>query len=213
MVRRRTAVSLAAAALVAMTPVLSACGTPRAGAAAVVGNETISVSALQSKVNAVRTAQEKLPQSATLIENSSQLTSETLGNMVFERVLKKAAHDAGVTVSPAEVQKQRTAIEQRQGGADAVKAQVVQSQHPFAPADIDTVIGEQIAQTKLMTGLGFQPGSDGGITALQALLVKTSKSMGIDVSPRYGTWNAESGKLLALQEPWLVKAPQALPGA
>lgn len=205
MVRRRTAVSLAAAALVAMTPVISACGTPHAGAAAVVENETISVSDLQSRVNAVRTAQEKSPQSAALIEGSSDLTSQTLGTMVVTRLLDRVAQDTGVTVTRSDVGRMRTAMEAQAGGPAALPAALLEK-YNVAPSDIDAFCRLQIQAGKIITSLGVQPGSDGGNAALNQLLAKTARTMRIDVNPRYGTWDAQNARLGATQEPWLARA-------
>jgi hypothetical protein len=193
---------------VAVTPVISACGTPHAGAAAVVENETISVSDLQSKVNAVRTAQEKSPQSAALIESSSDLTSQTLGTMVVTRLLDRAAKDAGVTVTRSDVGRMRTAMEAQAGGPNAL-APALLEKYNVAPSDIDAFCRLQIQAGKIITSLGVQPGSDGGNAALNQLLAKTAKSMRIDVNPRYGTWDAQNARLGATQEPWLARAEVA----
>ncbi|MCZ4095790.1 hypothetical protein C8250_019180 [Streptomyces sp. So13.3] len=208
MVRRRTAVSLAAAALVAMTPVISACGTPHAGAAAVVENETISVSDLQSKVNAVRTAQEKSPQAAALIEGSSDLTSQTLGTMVVTRLLDRVAKDAGVTVTRSDVGQMRTALEAQSGGPDAL-APALLEKYNVAPSDIDAFCRLQVEAGKIISSLGVEPGSDGGSAALNQLLAKTGKDMKIDVNPRYGTWDVQNARLGATHEPWLVPVATA----
>ncbi|CAM5558658.1 hypothetical protein SCALM49S_01930 [Streptomyces californicus] len=66
--RRRTALSVLAATLVA-APLLSACGNQaHPGAAAVVGGERIEVSAVQARAAQVRSAQESSPQAAELVE-------------------------------------------------------------------------------------------------------------------------------------------------
>ncbi|MGK5549937.1 SurA N-terminal domain-containing protein, partial [Streptomyces sp. URMC 127] len=55
MLRRRTALSVTAAALLAAAPLLTACGqTAHPGAAAVVGDDRITVSQLQRQVADVR---------------------------------------------------------------------------------------------------------------------------------------------------------------
>ncbi|MCM2419759.1 SurA N-terminal domain-containing protein [Streptomyces sp. RKAG293] len=204
MVRRRTAVSLAAAALVAMTPVISACGTPHAGAAAVVENETISVSDLQSQVNAVRTAQEKSPQSAALLEGTSKLSQMTLSRLVATRVLDRIAKDAGITVTRSETEQMRKALESRYGGADGFL-----QTFGVAPSGADAFSRLQVEAAKIIVGLRLEPGSDGGNTALSQLIAKTAKTMKIDVNPRYGTWDARTGQLGDTKEPWLVPVAEA----
>lgn len=208
MVRRRTAVSLAATALIAMTPVISACGSPHAGAAAVVENETISVSDLQSKVNAVRTAQEKSPQSAELIDGSGELTSQTLDTMVVTRVMDRVAKDAGVTVTRSDIGQMRTALETQLGGP-ATLASTLLTKYNVAPSGIDDFFRLQVEASKIIQSLGAQPGSDGGNAQLTQLLAKTSKSMRIDVNPRYGAWDAANARIGATREPWLAAPPAA----
>ncbi|HEY3479397.1 MAG TPA: SurA N-terminal domain-containing protein, partial [Streptomyces sp.] len=106
MVRRRTAVSIAAAALLAVSPALTACGSGPAhpGAAAVVGDQKISVSTLQAAVNEVRSAQAKSPQAAQGGADSGKLSQQTLSMLVQNEVIDRAAKDHGITVTPAEVQ-------------------------------------------------------------------------------------------------------------
>lgn len=67
--RRRTALVVSAAMLVA-APLLSACGNQaHPGAAAVVGGDRIEVSTVQAQVAEVRTAQRESDQSVQLINS------------------------------------------------------------------------------------------------------------------------------------------------
>lgn len=108
MLRRRTALSVTAAAAVLLAaPLLTSCGTPHAGAAAVVGGEQITVEAVQAKVAAVRAAQEKTPQAAQLIEASSDLQRNVVHRLVQNEVIERAADDIGVSVTRRELQAAR----------------------------------------------------------------------------------------------------------
>lgn len=207
MVRRRTAVSLAAAALLAVTPVIAACGTPHAGSAAVVGGEQISVSALQSQVNEVRTAQQRAPQGAQLLEGSPQLTRATLNSMVFARVLDRAASDAGITVTRGDVQQTRASLERQTQGADNLKAQMLKT-YGVAPSGIDGFCRSQIQLDKLSRGVGADLNTAAGKSAVSRLLVTASNELGIEISPRYGTWNVQQLQLAPGTEPWIAKTAE-----
>ena len=101
MVRRRTAVSLAAAALLLASPALTACGSApaHAGAAAVVGNHRITVATLESQVNDLRSAAAKSPQGEQLLQAAGNLPSQLLSRLVEDQVLDRTLSDAGLTVT------------------------------------------------------------------------------------------------------------------
>lgn len=108
--RRRTALLLSAAIVAA--PLLAACGNDaHPGAAAVVGDQRITVAQLESRVNEVRTAQRAAvtddAQYAQAVAQTGSLARDTLHGMVLDKVLHRAAEDAGITVSRREVQEMR----------------------------------------------------------------------------------------------------------
>ncbi|MFB7291207.1 SurA N-terminal domain-containing protein [Actinacidiphila glaucinigra] len=203
MLRRRTALSVTAAAAVLLAaPLLTSCGTPHAGAAAVVGGEQITVEAVQAKVAAVRDAQEKTPQAAQLIEASSDLQRNVVHRLVQNEVIERAAEDIGVSVSRRELQKARTDSEQQAGGKEALEAQLLQT-YAMVPADIDESIRTDLLMQKVATHYGADVQTPEGQTALIKVLRDTSKSLRIDVNPRYGKWNSDKLDLDATKDPWL----------
>ncbi|MET9222978.1 SurA N-terminal domain-containing protein [Streptomyces sp. NPDC088197] len=206
MVRRRTAVSIAAAALLAASPALTACGSGPAhpGAAAVVGDQKISIATLQHEVDQVRDAQSKSPQAAQLIGQSGKLPQQTLSMLVQNKVIDKAVSDAGLSVSTAEVQQSHAQALQQFGGDESQFEAALLQQYDIVPSGIDTFLRTNIAVGKLIQSLGFQPGSDTGNAAAIAVISKTAKSLGVDVNPRYGTWDAKKAIVGATNEPWVV---------
>ncbi|MFG3286955.1 SurA N-terminal domain-containing protein [Streptomyces sp. NPDC048111] len=203
--RRRTALSVSVV-LLAAGPLLTACGSEaHPGAAAVVGGERIEVSALQAQVKDVRTAQQKSPQSAQLIKDSGQLGKVKLSNMIFDRVLARAADTAKVSVSPKEVQDARAAMVQQAGGEEQLREQAL-SNGGLAPDQIDTYVRRQVVEQKLAAAIGARTQQD-----LLPALVKASKDLDVDVNPRYGTWNAAQIQLADYQAPWLARTPAAAP--
>ncbi|MET9290557.1 SurA N-terminal domain-containing protein [Streptomyces sp. NPDC003077] len=212
MFRRRTVLSVSAAAVLATAPLLTACGSgAHPGAAAVVGGERITVSQLQARVNDIRAAQSASPQAAELVRNTGRLNLATLNSMIFERVLERGAKDAGVKVTRRDVQQWRAAAEERAGGPERLKAMWLQQ--AIAPDEIDGVVRNQL----LMDGLARRVGADrtqpDGQRRLAESLARTSRSMGIDVNPRYGTWDDRQVILGEHQDRWLMNAaPPQGPG-
>ncbi|MFI9078485.1 SurA N-terminal domain-containing protein [Streptomyces sioyaensis] len=206
MFRRRTALSVSAtAALLAAAPLLAACGgAAHPGAAAIVDGKRITVSQLQAKVKDVRAAQAESPQGSELVMNTGRLSLATLNGMIFDEVLARSAKDAGVTVSRADVQRWRSDAERQAGGAERLQAMWLQQ--GIAPDEIDTMVRNQLLLDGVAKHLGADRGKPQGQQELARALAKTSRSMGIDVNPRFGKWDDQQVILGETKEPWITPA-------
>jgi hypothetical protein len=211
MVRRRTAtLSLTAAALLLATPLITSCGAQHPGAAAIVGGRSISVADLQTQVKQVRAAQDKTGQGATLIDATGNLDQTTLSNMVIDRVLDRAAHNAGVTVSRSDVQKVEASFI-AQAGSVATLKDVLLRQDAVAPAQLDDFLHAQAEAQAIAVALGADLSTQQGKDALDAALGNASRQLHIDVNPRFGTWNAKTLSLTTAPQPWLHTATTPAP--
>ncbi|MFI9152741.1 SurA N-terminal domain-containing protein [Streptomyces sp. NPDC053367] len=200
--RRRTALVLTAA-IAAAAPLLTACGNDaHPGAAAVVGGQRITVSQLENRVEEVRDAQRAAvadeAQYSQVIAKTGTLTRDTLHGMVLDRVLHRAAEDAGVTVSRREVQKMRAGLEQQAGGAKALQTAWLQ-QYSVAPERLDENLRLQLEAQKLAEALG----TDTSQPAFWKALSEASKELDVDLNPRYGTWDAEKVGRVDAKAPWV----------
>lgn len=215
MVRRRTAVTTAVLGLLLVSPALTACGSApaRQGAAAVVGNHRITVATLQSKVNEVRTAEAKTPQGTQLLDNSGKLSSQTLTMLVQDEVIQRAAADAGVTITAGEVEQERSAALAQFGGSEQALDAAVLSNYGIGPSAVDDFLRTNVAFTKLVQALGYQPGSDTGQAAGVRKISETAKSLGVTINPRYGTWDAKNAVVGSATDPWITtRTPDAAAG-
>ncbi|MFG2865202.1 SurA N-terminal domain-containing protein [Streptomyces sioyaensis] len=203
---RRTALSVSAtAALLAAAPLLAACGgAAHPGAAAIVDGKRITVSQLQAKVKDVRAAQAESPQGSELVMNTGRLSLATLNGLIFDEVLARSAKDAGVTVSRADVQRWRAEAERQAGGAERLQAMWLQQ--GIAPDEIDTMVRNQLLLDGVAKHLGADRGKPQGQQKLARALAKTSRSMGIDVNPRFGKWDDQQVILGETKEPWITPA-------
>ncbi|MFI2510102.1 SurA N-terminal domain-containing protein [Streptomyces sp. NPDC018972] len=212
--RRRTALLLTAA-IAAAAPLLTACGNDaHPGAAAVVGGERITVSQLENRVGEVRAAQRAaVPDDAQYqqaIARTGSLTRDTLHGMVLDRVLERAARDAGVTVTDREVQRMRSGLEQQAGGAEALEAAWLQ-QYGVPPQRLDANLRLQVQAQKLAQRLGTDPGRPEFWQALS----EASEELDVDLNPRYGSWDVEKSSRVDAKTPWVrdvtvAGAPQTL---
>ncbi|MFB6707080.1 SurA N-terminal domain-containing protein [Streptomyces sp. NPDC056333] len=202
--RRRPALVVSAAMLVA-GPLLSACGNQaHPGAAAVVGGDRIEVSTVQAQVAEVRTAQRESDQSVQLISKSGQLGRAKLHGLIFDRILDKAAADANVTVNRKEIQEMRQSAATQSGGEAQLRTTMLQ-QSWVAPEQIEAVLREQVQLTKLAQALGADLQQPAGQKAVGDALTAASKSLHIDVNPRFGTWDDKQTQLANYKAPWITQ--------
>lgn len=208
--RRRTALAVTAATLLA-APLLAACGNEaHPGAAAVVGGERIEVSAVQAQAADVRTAQESSPEAAQLVNKSGQLNRAKLHGLIFGRILDRAAEDAGVTVSRKEIQEARTASRAQAGGEEQLRAMMLQ-QRWVAPDQIDGDMRQEVLLPKLAKALGADLGTPAGQQVVGEALTKASKQLKIDVNPRFGAWDDQKMQLGNYKAPWITQVTEFAP--
>ncbi|MFJ8110259.1 SurA N-terminal domain-containing protein [Streptomyces sp. NPDC096132] len=190
-------------------PLLTACGSDaHPGAAAVVGGQRITVAQLETRVDEVRAAQRAVvtddAQYAQVVAQTGTLTRDTLHGMVLDRVLDRAAQDAGISVSRREVQQARAGLEQQWGGAKGLETAWLQ-QYGIPPQRLDENLRLQLEAQKLATQLGTTTSEAAFWSALSA----TSKTLDVDVNPRYGSWDAQKVSRVDAKTPWVREVTSA----
>ncbi|MEU6276302.1 SurA N-terminal domain-containing protein [Streptomyces populi] len=210
--RRRTALVLSAA-IVAAAPLLTGCGgDAHPGAAAVVGDSRITVAELQGRVDEVRSAQRAASkddaQYAQVVASTGTLTRDTLHGLVLDRVLDRAAKNAGVTVTRKDTQQMRSALEQQAGGPQALETAWL-SNYGVAPQRLDDSLRTEIEARKLASALGVDMNTTDGKAAFWKAMSAASKELRVDLNPRYGTWDVQKSSRVDARTPWVreVSAP------
>ncbi|MEV4614421.1 SurA N-terminal domain-containing protein [Kitasatospora sp. NPDC049258] len=192
----RTAAGLSLAAL------LTACANAPAhqGAAAVVGDERITVAAVEAKITAVREATAAQP-GAPRAERAG-LARRTVAELVLDRVLAKALADRGASVSDTEVAQARAADAKLLGGPSQLEGELLSKQGVPA-VGIDDFYRQQLGLQKLATAAGQDPRAAGGDEAIRKALVTAGTALRIEVNPRYGHWDPQQIGLTDATEDWL----------
>jgi hypothetical protein len=202
---RNAFVSVAAVALLASAPLLAGCSADsHPGAAAVVGDERITLAEVQSQVETVREAQRDQPNADDLIAQTNTLTIDTVTFLVRLEVVERAAADNGVEVTRGEVQDARDAAERSVGGAEALRQSAINPAEgmPLAGEQIDMVLRSNLLIQGLAEAIGAQADAEGQ-ALLNRVLADTAEEIGVDINPRYGEWDAQGFSLAEAEMPWL----------
>ena len=206
----RTSIAVTAGALAALTA-LTACGTPRMGSAAIVGDQGISTSQLTSEVSNLENAYQASHGRIQLQFPQSEAPQQVLAWLVRFRIREQMAIRNGVTVTPADAQRARAAI-----ATQAQQSNVSLSDLAVAnglPPDLLPELGRyQAIQSALVRKLdgGTLPTSQSGLSALSqkfaAVQCRAAKSLAIQVNPQFG--RMDYGQLSIIPAELKLSAPQ-----
>ncbi len=204
----RLAVTTLAAGLAAGVG-LTGCGSPaNPGAAAQVGDDTISVSYLQKQLDeaieqASSTGQGQQPRPGAAELGESQRA--VLQQLIYDAVIVATGDRLGVTASQASI--------------DKVKGEM-RAQQAMVPSDMVEGFARWVALRRELNArlLGRTPTSQAEQAKADELLgnelAKTAREIGVTVNPRYGRWNGSQlvpdGQLVT---PAPTKAAPQLPQA
>lgn len=164
---------------------LTGCGASQAGAAALIGDQRITESELNERVQGILTAQ-GLPTQ----DSSSELITQALDRLITTNLVNQLADREGIVIDQGEVDAIRLQYLAQAGGQAELENLLLQQ--GVLPADIDSVIALNIQVSKL--GQELAPGAEldvqGGAVFVAAS--ELSVELNTEVAPRYGTWDAEN---------------------
>jgi hypothetical protein len=190
--RRVIPVTVLSAALGAV--VLGGCSTPvKAGAAAVVGDERVSASSIEATATSVReqAAEEEL----------GELDGATLNRITVERAIRslltaELAEREGVSVSEGEVDDYLAEIEAA-GQSEQLNIDALNNGVPSSElrGEVNDFLLRQKVGEELVEGTGPEVEQERGVAVSDAI-VALAEEIRVSVSPRYGTWDAETISIL-----------------
>jgi len=187
---RRTPITVSAGILAALAA-LTACGPVQMGSAAIVGDQGISASTLTNQVSNLKDAYQASKGSIQLQFPLSQAPQQVLSWLVRFRIRERMAARNGITVSQAESQQARAALE-AQARQDHVRLADLAVANGLPPDLLPELGRYQAIQTALLRKLdgGTLPTSQSGLSALSArfgaLQCHAAKSLAIRVNPQFG---------------------------
>ncbi|TAK68432.1 MAG: hypothetical protein EPO13_09935 [Actinomycetota bacterium] len=209
--QRRTArlAGLAGGAGLAVA-VLAGCGPLQAGSAAIIGDKVVAESTIADQVAEVNTLSGAAPGAANLAA-----TATTVSDAVVLSLLDLAAARRGVVVTQTQVDLQVAQAVAAAGGEQAMNDRLVQTGVP--PSLFPSIARGQLQ----ISAIGGQllpagtPQEQGAATRVE--LIALSREVGVEVNPRYGTWDEEALNLgplsTQLAAPPEAFSPSASPSA
>lgn len=173
-----------AALLGAVLLVTSGCAmADRAGAAAIIDGERYTAEDLSAHFQELDTALGNAEKPGTMDEVNRAI----IGIIVAEAIMDKVSATEGVDVDMAEVASLRANLTQQLGSEAEMLAFAASRGVP--PSLLDSVLKQSVFQTELGAKLIGGTDTDAQGEAALAYLRETSKTMSIEISPRFGSWD------------------------
>jgi hypothetical protein len=187
----RCAALALAAGLAALA--LTSCSPERLGAAAVIDGQTVSTDELQA---AARDYVDVVPGA-----DPAEVQVAVLQRRIVSEIIDRAASEAGVAVRAGTVAAERDDLLDSIGGRKALVRALASSQQPtiLAPSDVDQWVRDRLLFDALAAEISGEqldpadPAAQEALNEANRQLSRTSRSMEIEVSPRYGEWDPRSG--------------------
>ncbi len=188
----RSSMKLGAAAAVAGLAI-AACGPVQMGAAAIVGDQRISVSALSAQVDNLNAGYHSYQNKIQLQYPVAQMPQQALSWLVRFQVRDELAALEKINITPAAVQSALTQINAqiRQGGGNATLPELAVA-NGLPPDLISDLARYQAIENAVVTRLdgGRLPTQQAALQVLQAQFntaqCRAAKNLDIKISPQFG---------------------------
>jgi hypothetical protein len=181
------------ATLILGVAVLSGCSdSPKlAGSAAIVNGKVIPASAVADRADKVR-AQIQVTDPSLISEVPSlfQINQRSVDHFVRASLFEEAAIREGIEITDRDVSEYRDEVF-AQYSKESIEAQLV-SQNAVPADELDEFMREILLQRALMEKLAPGAASQTQFLAMTDYLTSLSAELGVELNPRFGTWDLEN---------------------
>jgi hypothetical protein len=173
---------------------LTACG--QANSAVTLGDINISQTEFQKSIDTLLSEREGVDISQMQLQSGGDLNRSQLRFMIITTVFDEIAKELKLDVTKTEVTTTAQELITQSGGEEALATNLVAAQ--IASTNFDRYVRAIIISDKLTAALQASGISEAEVDArISELVTAKGKELGITVNPRYGTWDHESGDIIA----------------
>lgn len=171
-------------------------GCSQSNEAATIGDFKITQTELQSSIDAVMAERSKVDTTEMQLENGQALNRGQLRFKILMYTFNEIAKELKIEITASQLVNRKSQIIESLGGEINLPKNLVNA--AIAQQDFDTyvraiIISDQITQALASSGVPEANVAE----QLGKLLTAKAKELGVTVNPRYGTWDAEIGDVVA----------------
>ena len=183
-------------------------GCSQTNEAATVGDFKISQTDLQASIDAVIAERSKVDASQMQLETGDALNRGQLRFKILMHTFDEIAKELKIEVTSSQIEAKKASIIESVGGKTELPKNLVNA--AIAQADFDTYVRAIVISDQITAALGASGVAEADIAGkLGQLLTAKAKELGVTVNPRYGSWDAEAGDVVAANVTGDAVAPSA----
>ena len=183
-------------ALLGVISVLALSGCGKVDSAATVGDITISQASAQSIIDEVLAERTKIDASQMQLQSGNALNRSQLRFTIVTTLFDEIAKELKLEISSTEIEKAKSELVTQSGGQEALAKNLVAAE--IAPSNFDRYVRAIITSNKLQEALKASGVSDADVSArITQLINAKAAELTVEVNPRYGTWDQDTGDIVA----------------
>ena len=183
-------------ALLGVISVLALSGCGKVDSAATVGDITISQASAQSIIDEVLAERTKIDASQMQLQSGNALNRSQLRFTIVTTLFDEIAKELKLEISSTEIEKAKADLIAQSGGQEALAKNLVAAE--IAPSNFDNYVRAIITSNKLQEALKASGVSDADVSArITQLINAKAAELTVEVNPRYGTWDQDTGDIVA----------------
>jgi hypothetical protein len=178
-------------------------GCSSTNSAATVGKTVIPVSPVQGSITEVIKERNKVDTSGLTLATGEELNVNAVRFHIISVLFDDIAERIKVKVTDAEIATRRADIISQIGGEDRLAFSLVGAQ--IAPKDFERYVRTVLLAEKLGEALRANGDTSTDGSGIQKLIVGMAKEQKVEINPRYGVWDYESGNVGPIEDNATVK--------
>lgn len=183
-------------ALLGVISVLALSGCGKVDSAATIGDITISQASAQATVDEVLAERSKVETSGMQIQTGNALNRAQLRFTIVTTLFDEIAKELKLEISSTEIEKAKSELITQSGGQEALAKNLVAAE--IAPSNFDRYVRAIITSNKLKDALKASGIADADVSArITQLINAKAAELTVKVNPRYGTWDKDTGDIVA----------------
>ena len=183
-------------ALFGVISVLALSGCGKIDNAATLGDISISQASAQAIVDEVLAERTKIDTSQMQLQSGNALNRSQLRFTIVTTLFDEIAKELKISISSTELDQAKSELIAQSGGAEALATNLVAAE--IAPSNFERYVRAIVTSNKIQEALRAAGVADAEISARTTQLVNAKAAeLSVEVNPRYGTWDKDTGEIVA----------------
>lgn len=181
-----------------LVSVVALTGCSQVDSAATIGDEKITIAALQDQVDLILAEREGIDTTQMSLESGEALTRSQLSYMISNLIINEVAKEEKIEIDQAEIDAYKIEIYANIGGEENLPNVLVSASIPST--SLDNVLRRDLILRKITDGAIASGVSEAEVNDLiQKIVTDKATALSVEVNPRYGIWDASSLTVVAAE--------------